>query len=107
VDCFGTYQGVLFFSFYQWEKENEKKFHFIHHHNNNVKGLLLAVVLTTNKKMYRLVCKAYMFYFITCAQSSLFVFTLCLSLFCVNFIFGIAHDNEICWFFGRVFMYQI
>jgi hypothetical protein len=38
---------------------------------------------------------------------SLIVFVLCLPLFCVNFDFGTTHDNEICWFFGRVFMYQI
>jgi len=55
-----------------------------------------------------LVCKAYtLFVYYMCLGFSLFVFALYLCLLCVNFVFGATHDNEICWFFGMIFMYQI
>lgn len=82
VDCTWNLPRGVVFPFYQCDKESEKKFHFIHHHNNNVEGLLLAIMLTTNKKnIYVGLQGIYVFYFLHVPRVSLFVFTLCLSLF--------------------------
>jgi hypothetical protein len=78
-------RGVVF-SFYRWEKESEKNFHFIHQHNDNVEGLVSTVELTINEKAYRLVNKAYTLFVCYMCLRFLFVFVLCLFLFCVNFI---------------------
>jgi hypothetical protein len=47
-------KGVIF-SFYQWEEEKEKDFHFVHCHSDGAKHLFSTIALTINKKAYMLI----------------------------------------------------
>ncbi len=58
MECPENLSKGSFFSFYLWDEEREKKFHFVSRHSDGAKGLLLAAALTADKKMYILVCRA-------------------------------------------------
>ncbi len=64
-------KGVIF-SFYQWEEEREKDFHFVHCHSDGVKHLFLTIALTTNKKAYMLIKDIFALYLLHVLKVSLF-----------------------------------